>query len=168
MTTLVLELPEAFAKALSAKHPDGLEAAAAFALKAYVTGGRPQINKERDANIVRLILDGKRRADIAKEFGISLVRVNQIAAEHGGLTDYARTKVNSERDNAIVAHLKDGKRYADVAFTFGLSITRVSQLAAMNGITNNRPSQIERQKKVAQIKLNEEATQRLMQEWSDE
>jgi hypothetical protein len=76
--------------------------------------------------------------------------------------------VNSERDNAIVAHLKDGKRYADVAFTFGLSITRVSQLAAMNGITNNRPSQIERQKKVAQIKLNEEATQRLMQEWSDE
>ena len=80
--TLTLQLPEQFANALAAKHPSGLEAAAAVALKAYVTGGRPIINKDRDAAIVRLILDGKRRADIAKEFDLSIVRINQIAAEN--------------------------------------------------------------------------------------
>lgn len=84
--TLTLNLPEPFAKALAAKHTDGLEAAAAIALRAYVTGGRPQINKDRDAAIVRLILDGKRRADIAREFSLSVVRINQIAAEHNVTT----------------------------------------------------------------------------------
>jgi DNA-binding NarL/FixJ family response regulator len=81
-TPLTLNLPDSFAQALAAKHPSGLEAAAAVALKAYVTGGRPIINKERDVNIVRLILDGQRRADIAREFNLSIVRINQIAAEH--------------------------------------------------------------------------------------
>jgi len=80
--TLTLKLPEQFAKVLASKHPQGLEAAAAVALKGYVTGGRPVKNTERDAAIVRLILDGKRRADIAREYNLSIVRVNQIAAEH--------------------------------------------------------------------------------------
>jgi len=80
--TLTLQLPEQFAKVLASRHPSGLEAAAAVALKAYVTGGRPVINKERDVGIIRLILDGKRRADIAREYNLSVVRINQIAAEH--------------------------------------------------------------------------------------
>ena len=84
MTTLYLELPEAFAKALAKRHPAGLEAAAAVALKAFLKGGRPRINTERDAQIMRLILDGQRRADIAKEYNISIVRINQIAAENKG------------------------------------------------------------------------------------
>jgi hypothetical protein len=84
--TLTLDLPEQFAKALAAKHPSGLEAAAAVALRAYLTGGRPIVNKDRDAAIVRLILDGKRRADIAKEFDLSIVRINQIAAENNVTT----------------------------------------------------------------------------------
>jgi transposase len=171
MTTLVLELPDAFAKALSAKHPGGLEAAAAVALKAYLTGGRPVINKDRDAAIVRLILDGKRRADIAKEFDLSIVRINQIAAEHS-LTQqrpsFQQRQLNAERDQAIVAQLRDGKRYAQVAATFNLSITRVSQLAAINGITNNRPSQVERQAKTKLAAEQEVVRQRLLREWSDD
>lgn len=166
MTTLVLELPDTFAKALADKHPGGLEAAAAVALKAYVTGGRPQINKERDAAIVERIKSGARRADVAKEFSISLVRVNQIAAEHGDLSQYSRAKLNEERDQAIVAQLHGGKRYAEVAAAFGLSITRVSQLAAMNGITNNRPSQLERQRKAKLSAEQEAAKQKLLREWS--
>jgi DNA-binding NarL/FixJ family response regulator len=86
MTTLHLELPEAFAQALARRHPDGLEAAAAVALKAFLKGGRPRINAERDAQIMRLILDGKRRADIAREYNISIVRINQIAAANKGAT----------------------------------------------------------------------------------
>jgi len=166
MITLVLELPEAFAKALAAKHPGGLDAAAAVALKAYVTGGRPQINKERDTAIIERIKSGARRADIAKEFEISLVRVNQIAAEHGDLAGYSRASLNAERDRAIVEHLKDGKRYAEVAATFGLSITRVSQLAALNGITNNRPSQVERQRKLEQRNVDQALKERLLREWA--
>ena len=96
--TLTLNLPESFAKALAAKHSDGLEAAAAFALKAYVTGGRPQINKERDAAIVRLILDGKRRADIAREFTLSIVRINQIAAEHNVTTQRPSIQARKQTD----------------------------------------------------------------------
>jgi len=168
MTTLVLKLPDAFAKALAAKHSGGLEAAAAVALKAYLTGGRPVINKERDAAIVEQIKSGARRADIAKEFSISLVRVNQIAAEQGGLAGYARAKVNAERDNAIVAQLHSGKRYAQVAADFGLSITRVSQLAAMNGVTNNRPSQLERQTKVKLAAEQEAAKQKMLRDWADD
>lgn len=80
--TLTLELPEQFAKVLASKHPRGLEAAAAVALKGYVTGGRPVVNTERDKEIIRLILDGKRRADIAREYKLSTIRINQIAAEH--------------------------------------------------------------------------------------
>lgn len=168
MTTLVLELPDTFAKALADKHPGGLEAAAAVALKAYVTGGRPQINKERDAVIVERIKAGVRRADIAKEFSISLVRVNQIAAEQGGLAGYARAKVNAERDAQIVAQLNAGKRYSEVASDFGLSITRVSQLAAMNGVTNNRPSQLERQRQATLTAEQQAAKQKLLQDWADD
>jgi DNA-binding NarL/FixJ family response regulator len=119
MTTiaLTLNLPESFAKALAAKHADGLEAAAAVALKAYVTGGRPQINKERDADIVRLILDGKRRADIARDFNLSIVRINQIAAEHNVTTQRPsfqdrqksdeKRKVNEELKQRIMRDWSD-------------------------------------------------------------
>jgi DNA-binding NarL/FixJ family response regulator len=86
MTTLHLELPEAFAQALAKRHPEGLEAAAAVALKAFLKGGRPRINEARDDQIMRLILDGQRRADIAREYNISIVRINQIAAANKGAT----------------------------------------------------------------------------------
>jgi hypothetical protein len=107
--TLTLELPEAFAKALAAKHPSGLEAAAAVALKAYLTGGRPIINKDRDAEIVRLILDGKRRADIAREYNLSIVRVNQIAAEHDVTTKRPsfQARKNAKATSTAAAELKE-------------------------------------------------------------
>jgi len=113
-TTLTLNLPDAFAQALAAKHPSGLEAAAAVALKAYLTGGRPIINKERDASIVHLILDGQRRADIAKEFNLSIVRINQIAAEHNATIPrpslqarHAKAKLGADQEAAKQKLLRD-------------------------------------------------------------
>jgi DNA-binding NarL/FixJ family response regulator len=106
--TLTLELPEQFAKVLASKHPQGLEAAAAVALKGYVTGGRPVKNTDRDAAIVRLILDGKRRADIAREYSLSIVRVNQIAAEHNVVKPRnTAPKLNAEREAAKQKLLRD-------------------------------------------------------------
>jgi hypothetical protein len=100
-TTLTLNLPDSFAQALAERHPSGLEAAAAVALKAYLTGGRPIINKARDAEIVRLILDGKRRADIARDFNLSIVRVNQLAAEHNATKPRTRApKLTPEQQAA--------------------------------------------------------------------
>jgi hypothetical protein len=106
--TLTLQLPEQFAKVLASKHPQGLEAAAAVALKGYVTGGRPVKNTDRDAAIIRLILDGQRRADIAREHNLSLVRINQIAAEHNVTKPRPSTpKLTSEREAIKQKLLRD-------------------------------------------------------------
>jgi len=166
--TLTLNIPEAFAQALAAKHPAGLEAAAAVALKAYVKGGRPVINTDRDAEIARLILDGVRRADIASAHKLSLVRINQIAAERGINMSATKTAINADRDAAIVTMLKAGKRHTDIAKEFGLSITRVSQLAALNDISIKR---LTAQEKELKRKLEAEAkvrTKQMLAEWAEE
>lgn len=80
---LVLEIPIAVYDELAAKHPRGAEAAAAVAIKTYLTAGRPVKNAQRDALIYSRSLQKVRQADIAKEFGLSLIRVQQIIAnEH--------------------------------------------------------------------------------------
>lgn len=80
---LIIELPIAVYDALAAKHSKGAEAAAVVALKTYLVSGRPVKNAERDALIYERSLQKVRQADIAKEFNLSLIRVQQIIAnEH--------------------------------------------------------------------------------------
>lgn len=46
------------------------------------TVGRPKINEQRDANLYARIKAGATQAEVAAEFGISIVRVGQIVALH--------------------------------------------------------------------------------------
>jgi Mor family transcriptional regulator len=77
---LIIELPIALYDALAAKNPKGAEAAAVVALKTYLISGRPVKNAERDAKIFERSRQGVRQNAIAREFGLSLIRIQQIIA----------------------------------------------------------------------------------------
>ena len=79
-TKLALDLPDAFAQALADKHPSGdLHEAAAHALQSYLD---PKVLHEpRDAAIRAEVLSGATRPAVAKNYGLSLIRVHQIMAK---------------------------------------------------------------------------------------
>jgi len=79
-TKLALDLPDSFAQALADKHPSGdLHEAAAHALQSYLN---PDILHEpRDQAIRTAVLAGTPRPEVAKRWGLSLIRVHQIMAK---------------------------------------------------------------------------------------
>jgi DNA-directed RNA polymerase specialized sigma subunit len=84
MTKLLsLDLPDTFADALANSHESkDLHMAAAAALMAWVKRTKPDLAK-RDAEIVERVLQKhETRANVAKAYQLSEIRVHQIIAKH--------------------------------------------------------------------------------------
>ncbi|CAB4123488.1 hypothetical protein UFOVP48_4 [uncultured Caudovirales phage] len=80
-TRLSLDLPDAFAEALAAKHHShDLHEAAAHALTIYLHPD--QAYTERNQAIRAAVHAGQSRSSVAKQFNLSLIRVHQIMATH--------------------------------------------------------------------------------------
>jgi len=76
-TKLALDLPDAMAQALAAKHHSGdLHEAAAHALTIYLDP--KQTYTQRNADIRAAVKGGLSRSEVAKRFNLSLIRVHQI------------------------------------------------------------------------------------------
>lgn len=80
-TKLSLDLPDAFAEALAAKHHShDLHEAAAHALMGYLDPRK--LHEDRNAAIRSAVHAGASRGAVAKQFHLSLIRVHQIMATH--------------------------------------------------------------------------------------
>lgn len=78
-TKLSLDLPDSLAQALADKHHShDLHEAAAHALIIYLHPERAYT--ERNAAIRAAVMGGQSRSQVAKQFGLSLIRVHQIMA----------------------------------------------------------------------------------------
>lgn len=75
--TISLDLPGEIYDLLQAKHSKGALSAIRTAIKLYLKNGRPVKNAARDAEIYRKC-QTTRYADVAKEYKLSLVRIQQI------------------------------------------------------------------------------------------
>jgi DNA-directed RNA polymerase specialized sigma subunit len=88
MQKLSLELPDSFADALTNSHESkDLHMAAAAALMAWVKPARPAYAKpdlaKRDAEIAERVLQKhETRANVARAYQLSEIRVHQIIAKH--------------------------------------------------------------------------------------
>jgi hypothetical protein len=93
-TKLALDLPDSFAQALANSHPSGdLHEAAAYVLTEYLKEGsiigrlaQRADHKARNQSIVERVRSGVPRAEVAREFHLSTIRVHQIMASHAALT----------------------------------------------------------------------------------
>lgn len=80
-TRLSLDLPDTLAQALADKHHShDLHEAAAHALTIYLHPERAYT--ERNQAIRAAVMGGLSRGAVAKQFGLSLIRIHQIMAEH--------------------------------------------------------------------------------------
>jgi hypothetical protein len=78
-TKLALDLPDSLAQALAAKHPSGdLHEAAAHALLSYIDP--KHLHKQRNIDIRNAVNSGTPRSQVAKNYGLSLIRIHQIMA----------------------------------------------------------------------------------------
>ena len=78
-TKLSLDLPDAFAEALAAKHHShDLHEAAAHALLSYLDPRK--LHAERNQAIQDAVAGGMSRSAVAKRFNLSLIRIHQIMA----------------------------------------------------------------------------------------
>ena len=95
--------------------------------RAYALG-RPASNKERDQTIAQRVWNGEKRRDVAKEYQLSLPRINQILAEYPNPNPQPRASANAERDAKIVARAREKVTRAQIAREFNLSVIRVNQI----------------------------------------
>ena len=93
---------------------------------AKAKAGRPIANTERDANILSEVLAGATHASIANKYGLSTIRISQIASR----SKDGRPVKNTARDLAIADRAVDGITHAVIANEYGLSMARVNQIVA--------------------------------------
>lgn len=104
--------------------------------------GRPKINEERDMAIFLRINDGEPYAEVARSFGISQVRVGQIAALQRaarGLSARANLKA---RNTNIIRRVEAGESRADVAVAFDLSRSVIDSIMAQAHAGQPRVSKV--------------------------
>lgn len=103
------------------------------------TAGRPKTNEQRDAKIYERIKSGMTHAEVAAEFGISIVRVGQIAAlqrlAHGDAPQRGRsTKANPRKSHGqpnlmrMYDELDAGAAVVVAAQAYGMDEKRVRDL----------------------------------------
>jgi len=80
-TSLTLTLPAAVYDLLAQAHPKGAEAAAQQALKQYLSKPKPRDNAARDIEIADKFVAGTRQVQLAKDYGLSYIRIQQIVAK---------------------------------------------------------------------------------------
>jgi Mor family transcriptional regulator len=82
-TSLTLTLPAEVYDLLAQAHPRGAEAAAMQALKQYLTAPKPKArdNAARDAEIADKFVAGTRQVQLAKDYDLSYIRIQQIVAK---------------------------------------------------------------------------------------
>lgn len=85
-------------------------------------------NASRDAEIVSKVHAGTHtRADIAREYQLSLPRINQIMQLHPN-PNPAKVNPHADRNAKIIAKAKAKVPRATIAHEFGLSVIRVNQI----------------------------------------
>jgi len=98
-TKLSLDLPDSLALALASSHPSGdLHEAAAYVLTEYLKEGsiigrlaQRADHKARNLAIVERVRSGVPRAEVARAFHLSTIRVHQIMASQPPLTTSQNT-----------------------------------------------------------------------------
>jgi len=99
-TSLTLTLPAAVYDLLAQAHPKGAEAAAQQALKQYLTKPKPKArdNTARDAEIADKAVAGTPLVQLAKDYDLSYIRIQQIVSK--GKAD-ARTRQHEAMDAKV-------------------------------------------------------------------
>ena len=78
----------------------------------------------RNPQILERVINGARREDVAKEFGLAKGTIDRIVQAHNGTA-----KKIEKRDLAIVERIKSGDRYVDIAKEFNVSKDTVKRIA---------------------------------------